>query len=178
MFGKNEPRYQSGANSNGVTHDDRQATTTPTPTAPAQTSRVQHSILSADTRLTGDLVSDGDITVEGTIDGSIKCRSLSLVGQPAIKGTVEAETAHVCGTFTGELRANKVILNKTAKMRGDIYQEVLEVHTGAEFEGKVAPLSASPSKSAASSTAKASNGRHRAQGTDAQGAGANVRSPA
>lgn len=168
MFGKNEPRHQDGANGKGATHDDRHA-----PTTPAPTGRVQHSILSADTRLTGDLVSDGDITVEGTIDGSIKCRSLTLVGQPTIKGSVEAQTAHVCGTFTGELRANKVILNKTAKMRGDIYQEILEIQTGAEFEGKVARLPASPSKLAASSAAQASNGRDRTQGV-----APNVRSPA
>lgn len=165
MFGKNEPRPQSGANANGATDDGRQAPTTPQPTA-----RVQHSILSADTRLTGDLISAGDITVEGTIDGSIKCRSLTLVGQPTIKGSVEAETAHVCGTFTGELRANKVILNKTAKMRGDIYQEVIEVHTGAEFEGKVARLPAARSK--APSSAQVSNGRDRTQETEPD-----VRSP-
>ena len=148
MFGKNEPRHQIDARGNGTTHDDRHEIST------GATGRVQHSILSADTKLTGDLVSSGDVTVEGTIDGSIKCRSLTLCGQPTIKGSVEAETAHVSGAFTGELRANKVILNKTAKMRGDIYQEILEIHTGADFEGKVARLPASKSKSAAKSTAK------------------------
>ena len=168
MFGKNEPRIQGGAETNGATPDDRA-----TSTSPQSAARVQHSILSADTRLTGDLVSSGDITVEGTIDGNIKCRSLTLVGQPAIKGTVEAETAHVCGTFTGELRANKVILNKTARMRGDIYQETLEVHTGAEFEGKVARLSASQSKAAGKAPARAANGRDRSQETET-----NVSSPA
>lgn len=149
MFGKNEPRHQIDARGNGATHDDRHEISTGSPAG-----RVQHSILSADTKLTGDLVSSGDVTVEGTIDGSIKCRSLTLCGQPTIKGSVEAETAHVSGAFTGELRANKVILNKTAKMRGDIYQEILEIHTGADFEGKVARLPASQLKSAAKSTAK------------------------
>ncbi|HEX9768954.1 MAG TPA: polymer-forming cytoskeletal protein [Kiloniellales bacterium] len=156
MFGKNESRHNIDAKASDAAKDDGRGVS-----AAATPSRVQHSILSADTRLTGDLVSSGDITVEGTIDGSIKCRSLTLVGQPTIKGSVEADTAHVCGTFTGELRANKVILNKTAKMRGDIYQQILEVHTGAEFEGKVARLTASPSQPSASSTSQASNGRHR-----------------
>jgi cytoskeletal protein CcmA (bactofilin family) len=39
-----------------------------------------------------------------------------------------------------------VILNKTAKMRGDIYHQVLEIQPGADFEGKVAPLRPSPVK--------------------------------
>jgi len=168
MFGKNEPRQYGGADTNGATQDDWRATASPAPSA-----RVQHSILSADTRLTGDLVSDGDITIEGAIDGSIKCRSLTLVGQPSIKGTVEAQTVHVCGTFTGEIHASKVILNKSAKMRGDIYQETLEVQIGAEFEGKVTRLAASKSKVAAASKTQASNGRDRTQEAEAD-----VRSPA
>ena len=161
MFGKNGPRHHIDTNTNGATQDGGHEITTA-----VQTSRVQHSILSADTKLTGDLVSSGDVTVEGTIDGSIKCRSLTLCGQPTIKGSVEAETAHVSGVFTGELRANKVILNKTAKMRGDIYQEILEIHTGAEFEGKVARLPASQSKPASASKAQAANGRDRSQETE------------
>ena len=137
MFGKSESRDRFDAGSNGARQDGSQESA-----ASPSASRVQHSILSADTVLTGDLVSSGDVTVEGTIDGSIKCRSLTLCGQPEIKGTVEAETVHVGGTFTGELRANKVILNKSARMRGDIYQETLEVHAGAEFEGRVTRLPA------------------------------------
>jgi len=149
MFGKNEPRQLIDRGANRTAPDDGHETS-----AGGNAGRVQHSILSADTTLTGDLVSSGDVTVEGTIDGSIKCRSLTLCGQPTIKGSVEAETAHVSGAFTGELRANKVILNKTAKMRGDIYQDVLEMHSGAQFEGKVARLPGSKGKSAAKSTAE------------------------
>jgi len=162
MFGKSEPRDQFDGRTNGAKTDDG-----PDSTASVPAGRVQHSILSAGTRLTGDLVSSGDVTVEGTIDGSIKCRSLTLCGQPEIKGIVEAETAHVGGTFSGELRANKVILNKSARMHGDIYQDILEIHTGAEFEGKVARLSASQSKPAAASRARASNGHEKAQQTEA-----------
>ena len=160
MFGKSESRDQFDARTNGAKTDDGRDTTAAVPAG-----RVQHSILSAGTRLTGDLVSNGDVTVEGTIDGSIKCRSLTLCGQPEIKGIVEAETAHVGGTFNGELRANKVILNKSARMRGDIYQEILEIHTGAEFEGKVARLPASHPKPSAAPQAQASNGRDQAQET-------------
>ena len=161
MFGKSETRDQFDAQTNGATSDDgRQGANT------VPTGRVQHSILSADTRLTGDLVSSGDVTVEGTIDGSIKCRSLTLSGQPKIKGIVEAETAHVGGTFTGELRANKVILNKSARMRGDIYQEVLEVHPGAEFEGRVTRLPSSHAKPAAAPMERTTNGHDQTRDSD------------
>ena len=175
MFGKNEPRRQIDPSENGTTQDARRESAAGVPAA-----RVQHSILSAETKLTGDLVSSGDVTVEGTIEGSVTCRSLTLCGQPAIKGTVTAETAHVSGTFNGELRAKKVILSKTAKMRGDIYQEVLEMQSGAQFEGKVARLPDTQPKSAAkaktksagkttdsfSPTARTGNGKDRSEEAD------------
>ena len=108
--------------------------------AAPKSNSVQHSILPAGTTLNGDLIGSGDITIEGTVNGNIKCRFLTLTGQPSISGCAEAEVVNLCGSFTGELRATKVILNKTAKMRGDIYHQVLEIETGADFEGKVAPL--------------------------------------
>lgn len=176
MFGKNEPRPRSDPSETGATQDAGRGTAA----AATPVGRVQHSILSADTKLTGDLVSSGDVTVEGAIEGNVTCRSLTLCGQPAIKGTVTAETAHVSGAFNGELRAKKVILSKTAKMRGDIYQEVLEMQPGAQFEGKVARLPDSQPKADAdtktksklkptdefSPTARTGNGRDSAKDTD------------
>ena len=35
-----------------------------------QERRIQHSILSADLQITGDVVSSGDITIEGAVDGN------------------------------------------------------------------------------------------------------------
>jgi len=107
----------------------------------------RQSILSEGTTLNGDLVADGDITIEGAVDGNIKCRFLTLSGQPTISGSAEAEMVHVSGDFTGDLRATKVILSKTARMRGDIHHQVLEVQPGADFEGRVDHLSLSTARS-------------------------------
>jgi cytoskeletal protein CcmA (bactofilin family) len=107
------------------------------PSTGARPGQTQHSLISADTAVTGDLVSSGDISIEGRVDGTITCRALTLQGNPFVTGSVQAESVHVCGCFDGELRAKKVILVKTAKMTGDIHQETLEIHPGAWFEGNV-----------------------------------------
>ena len=114
--------------------------------ATSKTQSVRHSILPAGTTLNGDLIGSGDITIEGTVNGNIKCRFLTLSGEPSISGSAEAEVVNLCGSFTGELHAAKVIINKNAKMRGDIYQQVLEIQAGADFEGKIAPLNAAPAR--------------------------------
>ena len=87
-----------------------------------------------------DLVSTGDIHVEGVIHGNITCRTLTLTGQPVIKGSVKAETVRVCGTFDGKVEAKKVALTKATKMVGEIYYETLEMEAGASFEGKLSCL--------------------------------------
>ncbi len=108
----------------------------------AQDRRIQHSILSADLKVAGDVTSKGDITIEGAVDGNIECRCLTLAGEPKVKGSAKAETVLVSGTFTGDIRAKKVILTKTANLVGDIYNESLEIQPGASFEGKVHRLKA------------------------------------
>jgi cytoskeletal protein CcmA (bactofilin family) len=109
---------------------------------------VQHSIISADTTVTGDLESDGDISVEGSVEGNITCRTLTLRGEPTITGDVHVEAVHVCGRFTGALRAKKVVVTKAARMTGDIYYETLELQEGAEFEGGIHCTGDSASKPA------------------------------
>ena len=104
---------------------------------------VQHSFISADTQVTGDLEGVGDISVEGSVEGNITCRALTLRGEPTITGDVHAEAVHVCGRFKGALHAKKVVLTKAARMSGDINYEILELHEGAEFAGNLRRTSAS-----------------------------------
>ena len=97
--------------------------------------KVQHSFINADTKVTGDLEGVGDISVEGSVEGNITCRTLALRGEPTVTGDVHAEAVHVCGRFKGALHAKKVVLTKAARMTGDIYYETLELQEGAKFEG-------------------------------------------
>ena len=100
----------------------------------------QSAIISADLKITGDLVSAGDIHVEGRIHGNITCRAFTLGDKPVINGSVEAETALICGTFDGKLRAKKVTLTEATKMKGEIYYETLKIEPGASFDGSVSCL--------------------------------------
>ena len=52
-----------------------------------------------------------------------------------IQGSVKVETVRVSGTFDGKLEAKKVRLTKAARMKGEIYYEILEIEPGAAFEG-------------------------------------------
>jgi cytoskeletal protein CcmA (bactofilin family) len=104
---------------------------------PAYKKKVQHSIIGADVTITGDLVSSGDIKVDGRVDGNITCRTLTLGNQPVVNSSIKADTVRICGTFNGEVKAAKVVLTKDAKVSGDIMQETLEIEPGAILEGNI-----------------------------------------
>ncbi|MDH3595067.1 MAG: polymer-forming cytoskeletal protein [Rhodospirillales bacterium] len=111
----------------------------PEPTTPPRGGRVQHSIISNDLTITGDLISDGDITVHGVVEGSIKCRALTLGEAPTIS-KIEAETVRISGSFSGDVKAKQVVLTETAHVTGDIMHESLEVKPGASIEGKLSRI--------------------------------------
>ena len=115
-------------------------------TAETVARKAQHSFINADTKVTGDLEGVGDISVEGSVEGNISCRTLTLRGEPTITGDVHAEAVHVCGRYKGALHAKKVVLTKAARMTGDINYETLELHEGAEFGGGIRRAGASSSR--------------------------------
>ncbi|MBT3306059.1 MAG: polymer-forming cytoskeletal protein [Alphaproteobacteria bacterium] len=93
------------------------------------------SIISADLKIVGDLNSDGEIQVDGAVDGDIRTQSL-LVGETAqIKGEIVAESVFIHGSIHGQIKARDVTLAKTAHMVGDILHENLSIETGAFLEG-------------------------------------------
>ena len=93
------------------------------------------SIISADLKLTGNLRSDGEIQVDGTVVGDIRTKTL-LIGKTAnIKGEIFADNVRIHGTVHGQVKARSVILAKTAHVIGDILHEDLTIETGAFLEG-------------------------------------------
>ena len=106
----------------------------------------QHSIIAPDLKIKGELVSAGDIKVEGSVEGSISCRTLTLGDNPVLNCNVTADTVRVNGEFSGQVKATKVVLTSTARFNGDIYQETLEVEDGASIQGYVGRLKAEPGR--------------------------------
>jgi cytoskeletal protein CcmA (bactofilin family) len=93
------------------------------------------SIISADLHVVGDLVSNGDIQVDGEIEGDIQSRTVTIGATAHVRGSVSAETVRVCGSVTGQIRGNTVSLDRTARVSGDILHASLAIEPGAFLEG-------------------------------------------
>ena len=102
------------------------------------------SIISPDLRVNGDLVCSGDIQVDGWIEGDIQSRNV-VVGEGAtIHGAVQAENVRICGIVNGQIRADNVTLEKSARVTGDILHKSLSIDQGAFLEGMCKRIDSAP----------------------------------
>jgi cytoskeletal protein CcmA (bactofilin family) len=93
------------------------------------------SIISADLTVTGTLVSNGDIQIDGIVEGDVRSPGLVIGEKAQIQGEILAEELTVRGKVVGRIRARKVLLSATAHVEGDILHEAFAVEAGAFFEG-------------------------------------------
>ena len=95
------------------------------------------SIISPDLKIIGDLKSNGDIQIDGRIEGDINSRFLTVGEQATVEGCIVADTVRISGTVLGQVKAKTVHLDKKARVTGDITHETLTMEAGAFFEGQV-----------------------------------------
>ncbi len=93
------------------------------------------SIISADLVVHGNLVSTGDIQIDGRVEGDVQSSGLVIGDKAFIQGEIMAEDVTVRGRIQGSIRARKVLLASTCHVEGNILHEAFAVETGAFFEG-------------------------------------------
>jgi len=93
------------------------------------------SLISIDLKILGDLNSDGEIHVDGVVEGDIRSKTL-LIGETAkITGEIIADKVSIHGTITGRIKAQQVKLASKAHVVGDIMHGELMIEQGAFLEG-------------------------------------------
>ena len=93
------------------------------------------SLLSDDVRVEGDIITEGDLHIGGSVKGRVVANKLTLGEEGTIAGIVEADSAIISGTLTGKLTATTVVLKRTANVAADITHVSLSIETGGTFEG-------------------------------------------
>jgi len=94
------------------------------------------SIISSDVTITGDIVSLGDVQIEGAINGNLRARSVVVGGEANIHGEIAAEEVIVRGYIKGEIRGERVTLSPGCLVIGNIFHKLLTIETGADFDGR------------------------------------------
>jgi cytoskeletal protein CcmA (bactofilin family) len=83
----------------------------------------------------GDLRSDGDLQVNGKINGDVQCVRLTVGRSGCIIGNITADELVVLGEVRGIIRACRVIMRETARVKSEVFHQELVIEKGAWFEG-------------------------------------------
>ncbi len=98
--------------------------------------RVAPSVIGTDLTVMGNLVSRGEVHVEGEIQGDIHGTNIVVGEKAKITGGIIAEEVVVRGHVMGSIRGKRVMLQSTSHVEGDVFHQALSIEQGAFFEGK------------------------------------------
>ena len=103
-----------------------------TPTAAASI-----NVIGPDTVVEGNIISKGDMRIDGKLVGSIKTVAKLVLGPSGvIEGDLEARSADISGQVKGNLTVSEILyLKQNSKIMGDIKTGKLVVESGGEFNG-------------------------------------------
>ena len=95
------------------------------------------NIIGQGTSILGDINSNGDIRIDGTLKGSIKTEGKVVLGKEGIvEGDVICQNADISGIIKAKITVSNLLsLKETAKLKGDIVTNKLSIEPGAEFTG-------------------------------------------
>jgi cytoskeletal protein CcmA (bactofilin family) len=98
---------------------------------------IQHNSLVKGTVVKGDVKSEKDIRVEGTIEGNLTCDARLVIGPNGfIKGVVTCRDAVIEGKIEGDIYVTDLLnLRKSAQLVGQISTNKLIIEPGATFKG-------------------------------------------
>ncbi len=93
--------------------------------------------LAAGTQVKGDIITQGDIRIDGKVDGSITSKGKLVVGNTGeIEGDIKCITANISGIIRGVLHVSEMLkVQATGKLSGEVTYGKLTVEAGAELEG-------------------------------------------
>jgi len=109
------------------------------------------NVIAKETRIVGEIVAQGNIRIEGQVEGTLKSEKKVVIGESArIMGSITAVEVEISGSIEGTVECSEALyLKKTAVIKGDMVTKKLVVENGAVFNGKcqmteVVNLEASP----------------------------------
>ncbi len=95
------------------------------------------NMIGVGTIITGDVNSNGDLRIDGTLKGSVATEGKVVLGKNGvIEGDVVCNNADIAGEIKAKITVSQLLtLKSTAKLKGDIVTNKLSIEPGAVFSG-------------------------------------------
>ncbi|HCO60738.1 MAG TPA: polymer-forming cytoskeletal protein, partial [Porticoccaceae bacterium] len=98
------------------------------------------ALIGSSIKITGDVVGDENLVIDGSVEGTINLSSNELViGQSGhINANMSANIIRVDGEVKGDINGQeKVIVSKTGRVKGNIVAPRVTLEDGAKFKGSI-----------------------------------------
>ncbi|NWF79092.1 MAG: polymer-forming cytoskeletal protein [Chloroflexi bacterium] len=108
--------------------------------APPTLNGKPETVIGANTRFQGTLTSDGNMRIDGSVEGDIEVLGNLIIGETGrVIATIKAQNVHVSGAVKGEITAvEQLEISPTGKVWGDITTAALHIEPGGLFRGQSA----------------------------------------
>jgi len=102
-----------------------------------ETDNTTINLISNGTEITGDVKSNGDIRIDGSLTGNLSTKGKVVIGPTGkISGEVICKNSEVSGTVEGKISVSQLLnLKASSKIFGDIITAKLAIEPGARFSG-------------------------------------------
>lgn len=103
------------------------------------------NIIGIGTKITGDVNSNGDIRVDGSLTGKLITKGKVVIGETGkVKGEINCKNSDVEGSIEGKITVSQLLsLKAKARINGDIIATKLAIEPGSQFTGNC-DMTASP----------------------------------
>jgi len=95
------------------------------------------NIIGIGTKITGDVNSNGDIRVDGSLSGKLITKGKVVIGETGkVKGEINCKNSDVEGSIEGKITVSQLLsLKAKARINGDIIATKLAIEPGCAFTG-------------------------------------------
>ena len=97
------------------------------------------AVIGRSTRVRGRISGDGDLVVEGSVEGDIVVSGdLTIAEGGRVTSNIEAEAVTLRGEVDGDVRARGLVrIEAGARLRGDLSGDSFALEEGAELVGRI-----------------------------------------
>jgi cytoskeletal protein CcmA (bactofilin family) len=96
------------------------------------------TIIAAGTTLKGDISSNGDIRIDGSLQGNIQCQAKVVIGaNGSVEGDISGQQADIMGKVSGTIKVKELLqLKGGSYVNGNLYAGKLQIEPSANFNGQ------------------------------------------
>lgn len=96
---------------------------------------MSESVIADDLHIKGEVITQGDIELKGSLEGEVTCRTLLIAEDARVEGKATAEKVVVRGAVDGAIHGIRVTLTSSARVKGELVCKALSVDEEAYFDG-------------------------------------------